>query len=45
MFDLMRKVSGALLGAAAVGAQVGNTLVCFAVLVTGPAVVLGLLSC
>jgi hypothetical protein len=44
MFDRMRKVTGALLGAAAVGAQVGNTLICIAALFLGPAVVLGLLA-
>lgn len=41
MLDRMRKVTGALLGAAAVGAQIGNTLVCVAVILVGPAVVLG----
>lgn len=44
MFDRMRRITGALLGAVAVGAQVGNALVCVAALLLGPAVVLGLLA-
>lgn len=44
MFDRMRKITGSLLGAAAVGAQVGNALVCITVLLLGPAVVIGLLA-
>ena len=44
MFDRIRKVTGALLGVAGVGALLGSIFVCFALLLIGPAVVLGLLS-
>jgi hypothetical protein len=38
--NLAEKMTGSLLGAMAVGAQVGNTLVCVLILVLGPAVIL-----
>ena len=40
---LVEKLSGSLLGGAAVGAQLGNVLVCVLVIFAGPASVLGLL--
>jgi hypothetical protein len=42
--NLVRRIAGAALGAAAVSAQVGNTLVCIAVLIFGPTAVLGLIA-
>lgn len=44
VINLLVKLTASLLGAVALGAQVGNTLVCISVIFFGQAVVLGLLA-